>query len=86
MATKKKVEQKFRYAVGRPWDLEKPEEGVCFYTYGSEIHYGTLENAIHFRDYCNREAERSHKERKEKGKPPKYRIYQVVEIPGSEDL
>ena len=83
---KKKIEQKFSYAVGRPWYPEEVNSSVCFYMYGSEIHNGTIEDAKVFRDYCNRVSEGEHKEAKKKGPAPKYRIYQVVEIPGSEDL
>jgi hypothetical protein len=83
---KKKIETKFTYAIGRPWYPEKPDSTICFYMYGSEIFNGTLTDAKTFRDYCNGVSERDHKEEKKKGPAPKYRIYQVVEIPGSEDL
>ena len=83
---KMEIETKFTYAVGRPWYPEQPDSPICFYAYGREIFDGTLTDAKEFRDYCNRVAERNHKEEKKKGPAPKYRIYRVVEILGSEDL
>jgi hypothetical protein len=81
---KKKPETKFLYAVGHPRNENDPSEGVAFYYNCGEIHHGTLKNALNFRDYCNSQEELNHKLYKRKGKPSKYRVYQVVEVPGSE--
>jgi hypothetical protein len=81
---KKKEQQKFSYAVGRPWDPEDPKSSICIYAYHSEVHFGTMEEAKQFRTYVNEQTARDHKTEKKSGKPPKYRIYQLIEIPDSE--
>lgn len=73
---------RFLYAVGRPWKNE-PDAPIAFYSYGGEIHKGTLSDAVAFRDYCEEQSlmNGSHKE----GFLP-YKIFRVVEIPESEAL
>jgi len=75
MAKKLVPEAKFNYGVGRPWNINEPHGSVGLYSYGSDIFYGTLSDAISFRDRCNADDERP-----EKGP---YRIYQLTEIPNS---
>ncbi len=81
-----KIEKYFEYAVGRPWKPEDPNSSISFYAYGGQIQHGSLAHAIKFRDYCNDQEAADHKREKKPGKPPKYRIYQIVEIPDSENF
>lgn len=69
--TAEKTEQKeeFSYCVGRPWDENKPDGSICVYAYGSQVHYGTMEDAEGFKKYV---------ERQEEGK--KYFVYKLVKV------
>ncbi len=67
------VEVKFNYAVGRPWDIEKPDGSIGFYTYGTTTFYGTMDSAVEFKNYCDEQLTADD----ERGK---YRIYKLVEI------
>ena len=71
----KTIDSKASYVVGRPWHPNNSNSAICTYTYFGEVHHGTIGEAIEFRDYCNK-----------KNPKEKYRIYQVVEVPGSEDF
>lgn len=75
--TKKKTEAPAaNYVVGRPWFPGTDNPMICTYTHhGFEVHFGTMAEAIGLRDYCNRQVPKE-----------KYRIYQIVEVPGSEDF
>jgi hypothetical protein len=81
------MSEEFNYAVGRPWDITKPEGSVGFYTYGSTTHFGTIQEAEEFRIYCDDQEQR---ELRRDGKVDSkgqvinprgpYRIYKIVEI------
>ena len=70
----KKKAKEFNYAVGFYW---KDDSGaVGCYAYGSEVHYGTLEEAKNFLTYVNNKQKvRPKAERNE------YKIFQLVEVP-----
>jgi hypothetical protein len=71
---KKKQAKKFMYGVGFYW--EGAGEGyVSLYAYGSDVFYGTMEQARNFRDYCQNQPDNKGKNRRE------YKIFQLVEIP-----
>lgn len=81
------MSEEFNYAVGRPWDINKPEGSVGFYTYGSTNQFGTMKEAEEFRDYCDRqEISDLRREGKVDSKGQvinprgSYRIYKLVEI------
>ena len=63
---------KFNYAIGRPWHPEEENSEISFYTYGSQIDYGSMADAEKFLDYCNSRLEESDEN--------KYSIYRVVKI------
>lgn len=64
--TKASASLRFSYCIGRPWpDLE---DGVCVYSYHTEVHHGTMAEAEGFRKYA----------KKQTGK--KHFIYKLVEI------
>lgn len=66
------------FVVGRPWYPEsKTDTAIC--VYGSQVHYGTMESAINFKLFVERQQQFS-------GDKRKYKIYQLVEVPGSEDF
>lgn len=46
--------KKFNYCVGRYWNGKDGQ--VSVYAYGSEVHYGTMEDAIAFRDYVKQQS------------------------------
>lgn len=75
-------EQKFHFAIGKPWNPDDPNGSVGFYTYMTEIHYCTLNEAIDLRDQFNIKNKISfYPNDKTRGG---YRIYQVAEVPNSE--
>jgi hypothetical protein len=69
--TKKKSKQ-FNYAVGHYWEGDSGSVGC--YAYGSEVHYGTLEEAQNFLAYVQ-------SKKKTKAEKAKYKIFQLVELP-----
>lgn len=81
------MNETFNFAIGRPWDINKPDGHVGFYSYGGTNKFGTLEEAEGFRDYCNRTEE---SDLRRAGKVDStgqvirengpYRIYKIVEI------
>ena len=71
MATKKKPPQ-FNYAIGSYWNGENGSVGC--YAYGSEVHYGTMEDANKFLDYVKGQY-------KTKAEKEKYKIFMLVEVP-----
>lgn len=79
-------EQKFHYAIGKPWDGANPNGSVGFYTYGSEIFYGTMNEAIEARDSFNAKAKSSFFFDADDKSRGGYRIYMVSEIPNSEHM
>lgn len=79
-------EQKFHYAIGKPWDGANPNRSVGFYTYGSEIFYGTMNEAIEARDSFNAKAKSSFFFDADDKSRGGYRIYMVSEIPNSEHM
>jgi len=69
---KKKQTKKFNYAVGQYWEGDSGSVGC--YAYGSEVHYGTLEEAQNFLAYVQ-------SKKKTKAERAKYKIFQLVEVP-----
>jgi hypothetical protein len=45
----KKLPEKFSFCVGRPWPKhlcsEPSEDNICVYAYGSQVHYGSMDDA-----------------------------------------
>lgn len=77
-------EQKFHFAIGKPWSATDPHGSVGFYTYGSEIFYCTLNEAIGLRDSFNEKAKTGFfPDDTSRGT---YRIYQLSEVPNSEHM
>jgi hypothetical protein len=68
------MSEKFNYVVGRRWNPDEAEGSVAAYSYGGQVHYGTMEDAEAFRDYCNGTL------RPMEWKDGGYRIYKLVEI------
>jgi hypothetical protein len=64
----KEAEEHFNYAIGRYWNGHTG--GVCIYTYGNEVHYGTLENAQELLKYVNEKDDNE------------YQIFEVTPIAG----
>ncbi len=50
------MSEKFNYCVGRPWAKVFGGDGtsVSVYAYGTQVHYGTMEEAEGFREYVNK--------------------------------
>ncbi len=78
-------EKKFHFAIGKPWHPTDPNSSVGFYTYGSQIFYGTLNEAISARDDFNRKSKDSFFGPDDEARGG-YRIYQLTEIPNSEHI
>jgi hypothetical protein len=78
-------EQKFHYAIGKPWRGDEPHGSIGFYTYGSEIFYGTLNEAIGMRDSFNEKSKESYFGSDDASRGG-YRIYQLSEVPNSEHM
>ena len=72
--SKKKQAKQFNYAVGFYWEGDLGSIGC--YASGSEVHYGTLEEAQNFLKYVQG---KSKAEPKDKRKD--YKIFQLVEVP-----
>ena len=72
MATKKKPKQ-FNYAVGFYWEDESGAVGC--YASGSEVFYGTMEEAKNFQTYCQSRPDNKGKDKRD------YKIFQLVEVP-----
>jgi len=68
----KKNSKKFNYAIGSYWEGESGSVGC--YAYGSEVHYGTMEDAQNFLAYVQ-------SKKKTKAERAKYKIFQLIEIP-----
>jgi hypothetical protein len=64
--------KKFNYAVGSYW--EGDDGSIGCYAYGSEVHYGTMEEAQNFLEYVR-------SQKKTKAEKAKYKIFQLVEVP-----
>lgn len=67
----------FNYAVGRPWDITKPDGHIGFYSYGCTNQFGTLTDAKEFQQYCNDQIDKKDQGDVIRGK---YKIYQLVEL------
>jgi hypothetical protein len=68
-----KKQPKFNYAVGQYWEGESGSVGC--YAFGSEVHYGTTEEANNFLNYVKgKEKEKPVEDRKD------YRIFMLVEL------
>lgn len=70
----KKKEKEFNYAVGFYWNGNDGEVGV--YAYGTETHYGTLEDAKGFLEYVKEQEKIENKSKRKE-----YKIFQLVELP-----
>lgn len=46
--------ERFPYVVARSWGEGYPEDHLCIYAYGNQIHYETLEDAKGLLDYILR--------------------------------
>ena len=66
--TKKKQKGRFNYAVGHYWDDQKGAIGC--YTLFSEVHYGTLEEAVSFLKYV-----------KKKSPEHDWKVFTMAEVP-----
>jgi hypothetical protein len=71
MAKKTKAKQ-FNYAVGHYWEGESGSVGC--YSYHSEVHYGTMEDAQNFLTYVQ-------SQKKTRAEKAKYKIFQLIEVP-----
>ena len=72
--SKKKQAKQFNYAVGFYWEGDSGSVGT--YTYHSEVHYGTMEDAQNFLTYVqSQQADKKKADRKD------YKIFQLVEVP-----
>jgi hypothetical protein len=69
---KKRQAKKFNYAVGFYWEGDSGSVGC--YTYHSEVHYGTMEEANNFLEYVR-------SQKKTNAEKAKYKIFQLVEVP-----
>ena len=72
--TKKKQAKQFNYGVGFYWEGDSGSVGL--YAHGSDIFYGSMEDAQNFRIYCQ-----SQQESKPKKQRRVYKIFQLVEVP-----
>lgn len=71
--SEKKEAKKFNYGVGFYWEGDSGSVGL--YAYGSEIFYGTMEEAQNFRTYIENQTSGNPKSQR------KYKIFQLVEVP-----
>jgi hypothetical protein len=65
---KRKEAKKFMYGVGFYWEGDSGHVGL--YASGSEVFYGTMEEAKNFQAYCQKQSEFR-----------KYKIFQLIEVP-----
>lgn len=72
MAQEKQIKE-FNYAVGFYW--EGGTGSVGCYASGSEVHYGSLEEARNFQTYCQNRDDNKGKYKRD------YKIFQLVEVP-----
>ena len=72
---KKKQPKKFTYAVGHYWEGESGSVGT--YAYGSDLFFGTMEQAKSFLAYVQ---EQDKKEKKVADRRD-WRIFQLIEVP-----
>jgi hypothetical protein len=68
----KKTAKQFNYAVGFYWQDDNGSVGC--YAHGSEVHYGTMEDARNFLAYVQ-------SQKKTRAEKAKYKIFQLVEVP-----
>lgn len=55
------MKEKFLYSIARPWDVKKSilePNNMCIYTYGNEMHTGTIKSAESLLEYVQGVAER----------------------------
>jgi hypothetical protein len=69
---KRKEAKKFMYGVGFYWEGDSGAVGL--YASGSEVFYGTMEEAENFQSYCQRH-QRLGEDKRE------YKIFQLIEVP-----
>ena len=70
--SKRKEAKKFMYGVGFYWEGDSGHVGL--YASGSEVFYGTMEEAKNFQAYCQRH-QRLGEDKRE------YKIFQLIEVP-----
>lgn len=70
---KKKQAKKFNYAVGFYWP--DGDGSVGCYAHGSEVFFGTIEDARNFQKYCQSRPDNKGADKHE------YKIFQLVEVP-----
>jgi hypothetical protein len=73
MATKKAPPKQFMYGVGFYWEGDSGHVGL--YASGSEIFYGTMEEAKNFQAYCQSRPDNKGKDKRQ------YKIFQLIEVP-----
>ena len=44
--------KKFLFCIAKPWKKEEPDN-LCIYAYGTQVHYGTMENAEGLLEYVH---------------------------------
>jgi hypothetical protein len=70
----KKQPKKFNYAVGHYWESESGSVGT--YAYGSDLFFGTMEQAKSFLAYVQEQDKKNKRvDRRD------WRIFQLVEVP-----
>jgi hypothetical protein len=65
--SKKKEAKKFMFGVGFYWEGDSGHVGL--YSSGSEVFFGTMEEAKNFLSYCQKKSDRV------------YKIFQLIEVP-----
>ena len=63
------MDKQFNYCIGRYWDNN--DGAICVYAYGSQVHYGTLNDAIEFLNYVRQQNPERASE---------YKIFEVKEL------
>lgn len=66
----KNEDKKFSFVIGRRWYPKGTDTSICAYSYGADVHYGTIKDAKQLKKYA---------EMREEGKK-KYKIYKLVEV------
>ena len=70
---KKKQAKKFNYAVGFYWEGDSGPVGC--YANGTEVHFGSIEDARNYQTYCQNQPDNKGKDKRQ------YKIFQLVEVP-----
>ena len=70
---KKKEPKKFMYGIGFYWEGDSGSVGL--YAYGSEVFYGSMQDAKNFQTYCQNQPDNKGQRKRN------YKIFQLVEVP-----